>query len=88
MTQLGAHCTDGFSPGRSPGPVPHFLGSIARWRLSRTEEMEQMRGTSEGQRLHHPRSDLKAIGRRTRELRGFDMSQAEFGKLLGISALK
>ena len=32
----------------------------------------------------HPRADLKAIGRRIREIRGFDMSQAEFGKILGV----
>jgi DNA-binding XRE family transcriptional regulator len=31
------------------------------------------------------RPDLKAIGRRIRELRGFDCTQAEFGKILGIS---
>ena len=30
-------------------------------------------------------SDLKAIGRRLREVRGFDMSQEEFANLLGIS---
>ena len=30
-----------------------------------------------------PRADLKAIGRRIRELRGIDHTQAEFGKLLG-----
>jgi transcriptional regulator with XRE-family HTH domain len=28
--------------------------------------------------------DRKAIGRRIREIRGFDLSQAEFGKMLGI----
>ena len=30
-------------------------------------------------------SDLKAVGRRLRELRGFDMTQEEFAKRLGIS---
>ena len=29
--------------------------------------------------------DLVAIGRRIRELRGFDMQQAEFARLLGVS---
>ena len=28
--------------------------------------------------------DLKAIGRRIREIRGFDCTQRDFGKLLGI----
>jgi transcriptional regulator with XRE-family HTH domain len=28
--------------------------------------------------------DLKAIGRRIREIRGFDHTQREFGKMLGI----
>jgi len=31
------------------------------------------------------RPDLKAIGRRLREIRGFDLTQAEFGKILGVS---
>jgi transcriptional regulator with XRE-family HTH domain len=30
------------------------------------------------------RPDLKAIGRRIREIRGFDLTQAAFGKVLGI----
>jgi DNA-binding transcriptional regulator YiaG len=30
------------------------------------------------------RFDLKAIGRRIREIRGFDLTQSEFGKILGI----
>jgi transcriptional regulator with XRE-family HTH domain len=30
------------------------------------------------------RPDLKAIGRRIREIRGFDLTQTEFGRLLGI----
>lgn len=30
------------------------------------------------------RSDLKAIGRRIREIRGFDLTQAEFGRILGV----
>jgi transcriptional regulator with XRE-family HTH domain len=29
--------------------------------------------------------DLKNIGRRIREIRGFDRTQAEFGKVLGIA---
>jgi transcriptional regulator with XRE-family HTH domain len=28
--------------------------------------------------------DLEAIGRRIREMRGFDLTQAEFGRLMGI----
>jgi transcriptional regulator with XRE-family HTH domain len=28
--------------------------------------------------------DLKAVGRRIREIRGFDLTQAEFGKILGV----
>jgi transcriptional regulator with XRE-family HTH domain len=28
--------------------------------------------------------DLKAIGRRIREIRGFDLRQAEFARMLGI----
>jgi DNA-binding XRE family transcriptional regulator len=30
------------------------------------------------------RPDLQAIGRRIREIRGFDLTQAEFGRLLGV----
>ncbi len=30
------------------------------------------------------RPDLKAIGRRIREIRGFDLTQAEFGRILGL----
>lgn len=30
------------------------------------------------------RPDLKAIGRRIRQIRGFDLTQAQFGKLVGI----
>ena len=30
------------------------------------------------------RLDLKAIGRRIREIRGFDLNQKQFGKMLGI----
>jgi DNA-binding XRE family transcriptional regulator len=29
--------------------------------------------------------DLKNVGRRIREIRGFDMTQAEFGKVLGVA---
>lgn len=28
--------------------------------------------------------DLKSIGRRIREIRGFDLTQAEFGRVIGI----
>ncbi len=31
-----------------------------------------------------PKLDLKAIGRRIRQIRGFDLTQLEFGRLLGI----
>jgi len=31
------------------------------------------------------RLDLKAIGRRVREIRGFDLKQTEFSEILGIS---
>jgi transcriptional regulator with XRE-family HTH domain len=30
------------------------------------------------------RIDLKAIGRRIREIRGFDLTQEEFGEILGL----
>jgi DNA-binding transcriptional regulator YiaG len=30
-------------------------------------------------------ADLKTIGRRIREIRGFDLTQAQFGRLLGVS---
>ena len=36
-------------------------------------------------RIKGDSSDLKAVGRRLRELRGFDMTQEEFANLLGIS---
>ena len=32
-----------------------------------------------------PAVDLKAIGRRIREIRGFDLTQAAFGRVLGIA---
>lgn len=32
-----------------------------------------------------PRIDWRAVGRRIRELRGFDMYQADFARKLGIS---
>jgi transcriptional regulator with XRE-family HTH domain len=32
-----------------------------------------------------PRPDLKAIGRRIREIRGFDLKQAELAKILGVT---
>lgn len=33
---------------------------------------------------HNLQPDLKAIGRRIRQIRGFDLTQAEFGRILGI----
>jgi transcriptional regulator with XRE-family HTH domain len=30
------------------------------------------------------RPDLQAIGRRIRQMRGFDLTQAQFGKLIGV----
>jgi transcriptional regulator with XRE-family HTH domain len=30
------------------------------------------------------RPDLKSIGRRIREIRGFDLTQQEFGRILGL----
>lgn len=30
------------------------------------------------------RPDLQAIGRRIRQIRGFDLTQAQFGKVIGI----
>lgn len=35
--------------------------------------------------LKKPAVDLKAIGRRIREIRGFDLTQAAFGRVLGIA---
>jgi len=29
--------------------------------------------------------DLKAIGRRIREIRGFDLTQEQFGKIVGVA---
>ncbi len=34
---------------------------------------------------HKGRIDLRAIGRRIRELRGFDMTQADFARQIGIT---
>jgi transcriptional regulator with XRE-family HTH domain len=34
--------------------------------------------------MRNPEIDLKAIGRRIRELRGFDMTQAEFARRVGV----
>jgi transcriptional regulator with XRE-family HTH domain len=31
-----------------------------------------------------PKPDLKAIGKRIRQIRGFDLTQAQFGEVLGI----
>jgi len=36
-------------------------------------------------RIHGVTVDLKAVGRRIREIRGFDLTQAEFGRMLGIA---
>jgi len=38
----------------------------------------------QARRLTHAAVDLKAIGRRIREIRGFDLTQAEFGRILGV----
>lgn len=29
--------------------------------------------------------DLKSVGRRIREIRGFDLTQAQFGRMLGVA---
>jgi transcriptional regulator with XRE-family HTH domain len=42
--------------------------------------MKSRRNSSEAVRI-----DLVAIGRRIRELRGFDMTQAEFARRIGIA---
>jgi transcriptional regulator with XRE-family HTH domain len=34
--------------------------------------------------VKNKKPDLKAVGRRIREIRGFDLNQGEFGKVLGI----
>jgi transcriptional regulator with XRE-family HTH domain len=34
--------------------------------------------------MRKPEIDLKAIGRRIRELRGFDLTQAEFARRIGV----
>ncbi len=36
-------------------------------------------------KIQAPKVDLKAIGRRIREMRGFDLTQADFGVILGIT---
>lgn len=41
-------------------------------------------GASINTRNAHTRIDLAAIGRRIREIRGFDLTQAQFAKKLGI----
>jgi len=38
--------------------------------------------------LRYPKqiaADLKSVGRRIREIRGFDLTQDEFGRILGIT---
>jgi len=35
-------------------------------------------------KIIHVRTDLKAIGRRIREIRGFDLTQKQFGRILGL----
>ncbi len=37
------------------------------------------------ERIRGIRVDLKAMGRRIREIRGFDLTQVEFGRILGIA---
>ncbi len=34
--------------------------------------------------IPRPRLDLRAIGRRIREIRGFDLTQAQFGKIFQL----
>jgi transcriptional regulator with XRE-family HTH domain len=41
--------------------------------------------TSHQQKNVGPRPDLKAMGRRIREIRGFDLKQAELAKILGVT---
>lgn len=36
-------------------------------------------------RIHATTADLKGIGRRIREIRGFGLTQAKFGHILGIA---
>ena len=36
-------------------------------------------------KTHKDRIDWKAVGRRVREMRGFDMSQADFSRQLGVT---
>jgi transcriptional regulator with XRE-family HTH domain len=43
--------------------------------------MKQSRRTRPGK----PELDLRAVGRRIRELRGFDMTQQEFARRIGIA---
>jgi len=33
---------------------------------------------------HPAKPDLKEIGRRIREIRGFDLTQAQFGEMMGV----
>lgn len=35
-------------------------------------------------KIRPPKPDLKSIGRRIREIRGFDLTQAQFAEMLGI----
>lgn len=36
------------------------------------------------QKIRPPRLDLQKVGRRIREIRGFDLTQAQFADMLGI----
>jgi transcriptional regulator with XRE-family HTH domain len=44
-----------------------------------------MRASSKIARARSPLVDWKKVGRRLRELRGFDMTQADFAKRIGVS---
>jgi transcriptional regulator with XRE-family HTH domain len=45
-----------------------------------TNELRKSRKSAEKLRI-----DLRAIGRRIRELRGFDMTQSEFARRIGVT---
>ena len=44
-----------------------------------------MRQTNILRALKNITADLKAVGRRIREIRGFDLTQIEFSRMLGIT---
>ncbi len=54
-----------------------FRCSYIRWMYSTSIVTKPHRNIS-------ARVDLKEIGRRIREIRGFDLTQAEFGLILGL----